>query len=100
MANRARTRARSLATVFVLELVDAVFRIRFEHEHRFAERARAGRRARAIGCNGGPVVRFLEWIVNSRSPLIRVVTTHADNLEFPRTGSHAGSESPEVIAGG
>ena len=27
----------SLATVLVLELVDAVFRIRFDYEHRFAE---------------------------------------------------------------
>jgi hypothetical protein len=35
MASRAR--AQSLATVLVLELVDAVFRIRFDYEHRFAE---------------------------------------------------------------
>jgi hypothetical protein len=35
MASRAR--AQSLATVLVLELVDVVFRIHFDHEHRFAE---------------------------------------------------------------
>ena len=35
MANRAR--AHSLATVRVLELVDAVSRIRFDYEYRFAE---------------------------------------------------------------
>jgi hypothetical protein len=35
MASRAR--AQSLATVLVFELVDAVFRIRFDDEHRFAE---------------------------------------------------------------
>ena len=35
MASRAR--AQSLATVLVLELVDAVFRIRLDYEHRFAE---------------------------------------------------------------
>jgi hypothetical protein len=32
MASRAR--AQSLATVLVLELVDAVFRVRFDDEHR------------------------------------------------------------------
>jgi hypothetical protein len=30
-------RAQSLATVLMLELMDAVFRIRFDYEHRFAE---------------------------------------------------------------
>jgi hypothetical protein len=37
MASRARARAQSLATVLALELVDAVFRIHFDYEHRFAE---------------------------------------------------------------
>jgi hypothetical protein len=37
MASRARARAQSLATVLVLELVDAVFRIHFDYEQRFAE---------------------------------------------------------------
>ena len=32
-----RARAQSLATLLVLELADAVFRIRFDYEHRFAE---------------------------------------------------------------
>jgi hypothetical protein len=31
------SRAQSLATALVLELVDAVFRIRFDYEHRLAE---------------------------------------------------------------
>jgi hypothetical protein len=35
MENRAR--AQSLATVLVLELVDAVLGLRFDYEHRFAE---------------------------------------------------------------
>jgi hypothetical protein len=37
MASRAHARAQSLATVLVLELVDAVLRIGFDDEHRFAE---------------------------------------------------------------
>ncbi len=37
MASGARARAQSLATVLVLEFVDAVFRIHFDYEYRFAE---------------------------------------------------------------
>ncbi|TWT79566.1 hypothetical protein CA13_09700 [Planctomycetes bacterium CA13] len=53
-----------------------------------------------IGCNGGPVVRFHEWIVNSRSPLIRTVIRLTSPFNAARIGALSDSmldHAPEVM---